>query len=574
MYLENFVQALFDSVDLKGKAIVVGGDGRYYNDVAIQTILRLAAGNGLRKVYVAHNGLMSTPAVSACIRARRASDGSQECAGGIILTASHNPGGPEDDFGIKYNGENGGPASEKITNAIYERTQSIDKVRQCSDLPAVDLAAKGTVHRFGDGAFEVEVIDSCEDYCAVVLPCFDMEAIKGLLARKDFSFVYDAMHGVAGVYAQRIFVEELGADPSSLMRCDSKADFGGAHPDPNLTYAPELVKKMGLQRDGTPLPAGDCKPEECPVFGAAADGDGDRNMVLGRQFFVTPSDSVAVLAAHASSIKQFREGGGLRGAARSMPTSQALDAVCAARGIRCFEVPTGWKFFGNLMDSKEVFGKEDYTPFLCGEESFGTGSSHIREKDGLWAVLAWLSVLADANKDTKEGALVGVGDVLGAFWGEFGRNYYRRYDFEGVESEGANSMMEHLRGLIGDEGKPAGAAAEEGASFAGYSVTSASEFDYTDPVDGSESKRQGLRFTLVPSGAAAEDKSSEARAVFRLSGTGSAGATIRLYLESRREGKEELGLAVDGVVGEVAKAALELSKLTEFTGREEPTVIT
>jgi len=524
---------------------------------------------------------MSTPAVSACIRSRKGADGERACVGGIILTASHNPGGPEEDFGIKYNGENGGPASESITDAIYARTESIDLLRECKDIPAIPLAMV-KIHRFGGdgagdggeadvGAFEVEVIDSCEDYCRVVLPCFDMEAIKTLLARKDFSFVYDAMHGVAGVYAKRIFVEELGADISSLMRCDSKEDFGGAHPDPNLTYAPELVATMGLLKDGSI--ADGVKGEDCPVFGAAADGDGDRNMILGRQFFVTPSDSVAVLAAKADAIKQFRDGGGLRGAARSMPTSQALDAVCAARKIRCFEVPTGWKFFGNLMDSKEVFGGEDYTPFLCGEESFGTGSSHIREKDGLWAVLAWLSVLADANKDTKEGELVGVREVLEAFWAEFGRNYYRRYDFEGVESEGAESMMEHLREMIGEDGAVAGAAAEEGASFEGYKVTAASEFDYTDPVDGSVSRKQGLRFTLVPEGAA-EGDGTEARAVFRLSGTGSAGATVRLYLESRREGKEELALPVDGVVGEVAKAALALSKLTDFTGREHPTVIT
>lgn len=487
--------------------------------------------------------------------------------GGIILTASHNPGGPEGDVGVKYNVKNGGPAQEAMTDEIYRRSKSLTRFLECASLPDVDLHRVGR-HRFhgADGrVFEVEIISATEDYTKLVLSCFDVAALRRLFARPDFRFLYDAMHGVAGVYARRVFVDELGAPATSLLNCEPKPDFGGGHPDPNLAYAHELVHALGLRADGTPDPAVD--PAHVVDFGAAGDGDADRNMVLGRRFFVTPSDSVAIIAANADAIRQFRDGGGVRGVARSMPTSAALDRVATTLGLRLFEVPTGWKFFGNLMDSHALFGKEDFTPFLCGEESFGTGSSHIREKDGLWAVLAWLSILAARNADTPAGSLVSVEHIVRAHWARFGRNYYRRYDYEEVEKEKADAMIAALRARIAafHERKTADADHAEPVG-AGFRLVNCDEFTYHDPVDGSVSPNQGLRFYF-------HDGS---RLIFRLSGTGSVGATIRMYLE-KFEGPEDparLDLPAGDAMASLVAAALELAEIERHTGRTAPTVIT
>ena len=552
-YLENFVQATFDVVCPAGKTLVVGGDGRYHNDVAVQTIVRMAKANGVGKIITGVNGIMGTPALSALVRDRKA-------FGGIILTASHNPGGIDEDFGIKYNVSNGGPAPSGVTKAIYERTQIIEKYAIDATLNDIDLSAPGTVSS-GD-AFSVEVVDPTDQYTALMKEVFDFDALRGFLARSDFSFVYDALHGVAGPYAKRIFGKELGVSAESLRNCDPLPDFGGHHPDPNLTYAPQLVKTMGLQRDGTVLPGA----EDVPSFGAAADGDMDRNMVLGAKFFVTPSDSVAIIAANAKdAIPYFSKRGGVKSLARSMPTSQALDLVAKDLGVPLFEVPTGWKFFGNLMDSAEVFGQEDYTPLICGEESFGTGSSHIREKDGVWAVLCWLSILSKRNESTDLGSLVSVGDIVQAHWKKFGRNVYCRYDYEGVDKVDALKMMARLTGMM-EMWKMSGKnpTALPGGAF---TLTKADEFEYHDPVDGSVSSNQGWRFIM----------SDGSRFVFRLSGTGSVGATVRLYLERyiAPDATEDVLFGnVQSALGTLVATALEVSQIKAYTGRDAPTVIT
>jgi len=398
---------------------------------------------------------------------------------------------------------------------------------------------------------------------------FDFAAIKELLARSDFSFVYDGLSGIAGPYAHRIFGAELGVPADALRNCTPLPDFGGHHPDPNLTYAPELVKTMGLQRDGTKLPVGAAEDiEAIPVFGAAADGDADRNMILGRQFFVTPSDSVAIIAAHAREcIPYFRDQGGVKALARSMPTSMALDHVAKDLGVPLFEVPTGWKFFGNLMDSKALFGGEDYCPLICGEESFGTGASHIREKDGPWAVLCWLSILARKNQGVATGSLVSVRDVVVAHWKKYGRNVYCRYDYEGVGTADAQTMMARLTGMIDMWTQSGQGPVPLGDTADGPVLASCSVFEYTDPVDGSVSKNQGWRFILADG----------SRFVFRLSGTGSVGATIRLYLERYiAPSADEAALTADvqAALGPIVACALKFSCLEEYTGRKEPTVIT
>ncbi|KAF9677444.1 hypothetical protein SADUNF_Sadunf08G0108300 [Salix dunnii] len=572
-YLQNFVQATFNALTpqkVRGATLVVSGDGRYFSKDAIQfgmywavdgyrglrftikIITKMAAGNGVRRVWVGQNGLLSTPAVSAAIRERVGLDVSKQlvfgskATGAFILTASHNPGGPNEDFGIKYNMENGGPAPEGITDKIYENTKTI-KEYLTADLPDVDITAIGVTSFCGpEGYFDVEVFDSASDYVKLMKSIFDFESIRKLLSSPKFTFCYDALHGVAGAYAKRIFVEELGAQESSLLNCVPKEDFGGGHPDPNLTYAKELVACMGL---------GKSNPEvEPPEFGAAADGDADRNMILGKRFFVTPSDSVAIIAANAvEAIPYFSAG--LKGVARSMPTSAALDVVAKNLNLKFFEVPTGWKFFGNLMDAGLCS--------VCGEESFGTGSDHIREKDGIWAVLAWLSILAYKNRENLDGGkLVTVEDIVRNHWATYGRHYYTRYDYENVDAGAAKELMACLVKLQSS-------LAEVNEIVSGIQsdvskVVHADEFEYKDPVDGSISKHQGIRYLF-------EDGS---RLVFRLSGTGSEGATIRLYIEQYEKDPSKTGRDSQDALAPLVAVALGLSKMQEFTGRSAPTVIT
>ncbi|CAN1297219.1 Phosphoglucomutase, cytoplasmic [Linum perenne] len=539
-YLENFVQSTFNALTpekVRGATLVVSGDGRYYSKEAIQIIIKMAAGNGVRRVWVGQNGLLSTPAVSAVIRERVGADGSK-ATGAFILTASHNPGGPDEDFGIKYNMENGGPAPEGITDKIYENTKTI-KQYLTSDVPDVDISTVNVASFTGpEGQFDVDVFDSASDYVKLMKSIFDFESIKKLITSPNFSFCYDALHGVAGAYAKRIFVEELGAQESSLLNCVPKEDFGGGHPDPNLTYAKELVDRMGLGKSDSNV--------EPPEFGAAADGDADRNMILGKRFFVTPSDSVAIIAANAvESIPYFSSG--LKGVARSMPTSAALDVVAKSLNLKFFEVPTGWKFFGNLMDAGLCS--------VCGEESFGTGSDHIREKDGIWAVLAWLSILAYKNKDILSGGkLVSVEDIVRKHWATYGRHYYTRYDYENVDAGAAKELMSNLVKLQSNL-----AAVNEivkGIRPDVSKISHADEFEYKDPVDGSVSAHQGIRYLFEdgsrlvslnldtisnPLYSSVVVKCVGCVQVFRLSGTGSVGATIRLYIEQYEKDPSKIG---------------------------------
>ena len=524
-YLANWVQSLFLALpqeEVDGSAMVLGGDGRWFNKEASQIIIKLAAGNGVRKMYVGQNGFLATPAASAVIRARKA-------YGGFIMSASHNPGGPKEDWGIKFNYSSGEPAPEKITDKIYGFTQTVDTLKM-ADIPDVDLSKVG-VTKFGD--FEVEVIDPVADYLELAQEVFDFDLIKSLVTRSDFKMKFDAMHAITGAYAKPILVDVLGADPSSCVNDEPKEDFAGGHPDPNLTYAEELVKTM--------------YSADAPDFGAASDGDGDRNMILGNNFFVTPSDSVAIIAANAKCIPYFKDG--LKGLARSMPTAAALDRVAAKMGVECFETPTGWKFFGNLMDAGRLS--------ICGEESFGTGSDHIREKDGPWAVLAWLSILADRNKDVPVGGeKVTVEQITKEHWAEYGRNFFSRYDYEGCESEPCEKMVEHLRTVA--------AASKKGDMYGEYELDYADDFEYTDPIDGSVASKQGVRFVF----------SDGSRFIFRLSGTGSSGATVRMYIEQYEADVAKQGTDAQDALAPLIKVALETSKLAEFTGRESPTVIT
>ncbi|KAF5200046.1 Phosphoglucomutase, cytoplasmic [Thalictrum thalictroides] len=548
-YLHNFVQATFNALSadkVRGATLVVSGDGRYYSKDAIQIIIKMAAANGVRGVWIGQNGLLSTPAVSAVIRERVDANGSK-ASGGFILTASHNPGGPNEDFGIKYNMENGGPAPEGITDKIYENTKTITEYFIAEDLPDVDISSIG-VTSFGgpEGQFDVDVFDSASDYVKLMKSIFDFQSIQKLVTSPKFTLCYDALHGVGGAYANRIFVEELGAQESSLINCTPKEDFGGGHPDPNLTYAKELVARMGLDKS---------KPQsDPPEFGAAADGDADRNMILGKRFFVTPSDSVAIIAANAvEAIPYFSSG--LKGVARSMPTSAALDVVAKHLNLKFFEVPTGWKFFGNLMDAGMCS--------VCGEESFGTGSDHIREKDGIWAVLAWLSILAFKNKNNLDGKdLVTVEHIVRQHWATFGRHYYTRYDYENVDAGAAKELMANLVKL--QSSLPDVNKIVEGIRSDVSEVVEADEFEYKDPVDGSISKHQGIRYLF-------KDGS---RLVFRLSGTGSEGATIRLYIEQYEKDSSKIGRESSEALAPLVEVALKLSKMQEFTGRSAPTVIT
>jgi phosphoglucomutase len=540
-YLENFVQAIFNTIpptDLANPNIlVVSGDGRFYNVEAIKLILRIAAANKVDEVHVGQYGWLSTPAVSAYIRQLNV-DTNGTCVGGIILTASHNPGGLDNDFGIKFNGKNGGPALEDFTNKIYEHTTKITEYQIATNFTdEISLDAKGDyVFNKIEGRakeFRVKIVDPADNYVKLMEKLFDFPKIHKLFERKDFSFCFDGLSGISGPYAKAIFLDKLKCPATFFSHYEPKQDFGGHHPDPNLTYAPELVKRMDVFHKDTGENA------IIPEFGAACDGDVDRNMVLGKRFFVTPSDSVAIIAANYKSFLKDK----LNGVARSMPTSGAIDFVAKKLGLQCYEVPTGWKFFGNLMDAKLIS--------ICGEESFGTGSDHIREKDGIWAILAWLSIIADRNQSTEIGKLVGVEHIVREHWKEFGRNYYSRYDYEEVDTEAANKVMEHLKTQF--------KAFEE--SQAG---NKADIYEYTDPVDHSVSKNQGIRFLY----------SDGSRIIFRLSGTGSVGATIRVYFEKYESNPDKLNLDTAAALAEIIKTGLTLSNITALTGRNEPTVIT
>lgn len=520
--------------------------------VQSKKIIKMGAANGVKRFWVGQNGLLSTPAVSAIIR--ECGPVWQKAFGAFILTASHNPGGPEEDFGIKYNCENGGPAPEKLTDAIYNNTTTIDEYKICPDLPYIDISRTGThVMKSDDGSIEVivEVINSTKAHVALLKSIFNFDAIKALLDREDFTMIYDSMHGVNGPYAKAIFVQELGQDEACCLNATPLDDFNGAHADPNLTYAKELVKLMGLDKKGSKIDVGTRK---VPSFGAAADGDADRNMILGSQFFVTPSDSLAIIAANADFIPFFKAQGGLKGVARSMPTSGAVDLVAQDLNFDLFETPTGWKYFGNLMDSKDIYCGKDYTPFICGEESFGTGSNHIREKDGIWAVLAWLQILASVNPNPIK-ALVTVEDIVTQHWAKYGRNYYCRWDFEGMDKAGSTAMMEKMRSdTDSNTGKVVGK----------YTIKVADDFTYVDPVDGSVSEKQGIRFLMTDG----------SRIIFRLSGTAGSGATVRLYIEQYEPNKDKLSMLVSDALNDLVKAALKLCDIKYFCGTETPTVIT
>ncbi|NVK46848.1 MAG: alpha-D-glucose phosphate-specific phosphoglucomutase [Rhodobacteraceae bacterium] len=511
-YLENFVQAIFNGTGgAEDKTYVLGGDGRYFNERAAQVILRMAAANGAKKVIIGQNALLSTPAASNLIRTRGTD-------GGIIMSASHNPGGPTEDFGVKFNTANGGPAPENITQRIFEETQSLSEYAIC-EAQDVDLSTLGTSTMFG---MEIEVIDPVADYHLMMEEIFDFEAIRDLFA-SGFTLRFDAMHAVTGPYAKAILEGSLGAPEGSVVNAVPLPDFGGGHPDPNPIWAKELMDLMFSS--------------DAPDFGAASDGDGDRNMIVGRNAYVTPSDSLAVLAANASLVPGYKDG--LKGVARSMPTSRALDRVAHAAGIECYETPTGWKFFGNLLDAGRAT--------LCGEESAGTGSDHVREKDGLWAVLFWLNVLAARDQSVAE--------IMADHWAKFGRNYYSRHDYEAVDSDAANGLMNALRSRLPNL---------PGRVIEGMTIEAADEFAYDDPVDGSRSEGQGIRILFTDGG----------RIVFRLSGTGTEGATIRVYLERVETKAAALQDNPQNALSGIISAADNLAEIRSRTGRNAPDVIT
>lgn len=518
-YLENFVQALMDVLNasapdgqaLKGQTLVLGGDGRFYNRAAVQTILKLAAANGVARVLLGRGGILSTPAVSAVIRRRQA-------FGGIVLSASHNPGGPDGDFGIKYNAGNGGPANETLTEAVYARTQVLRELRS-SDAPDIDIDRLGLQQLDN---LQIDVIDPVADYAAVMRELFDFEMLRAMFQR-GFTVRVDAMNAVGGPYAKAILEGELGAPAGTVVNAEPLEDFGGLHPDPNPVNAEDLIARM--QRP------------DAPDFGAAMDGDADRNMVVGRNFVVTPSDSLALMTAHARLIPGYRDG--LLGVARSMPTSAAVDRVAKAMGLPCFETPTGWKFFGNLLDAGRVS--------LCGEESYGTGSSHVREKDGLWAILFWLSLQGATGRSVES--------LVREHWRAYGRNYYTRHDYEGVAVDAAHALVHDLRAAL---------PALPGRQFGSRRVVLADDFSYTDPVDGSVSGQQGIRLIF----------DDGARVIFRLSGTGTEGATLRLYLERYEADVAQQDQPVQQALAELAAVAEQVAGIRVRTGMDGPTVAT
>lgn len=511
-YAENFIQAIFDSLEgFEGQTLVIGGDGRYYNREVIQKALKMAAANGFGKVLVGKSGILSTPAASHVIRKYKA-------FGGIVLSASHNPGGPTEDFGIKYNIGNGGPAPEKITDAIFARTKVIDSYK-IADVADIDL---DTVGSFELSGMTVEVIDPVADYADLMETLFDFPAIRSLIAG-GFRVVIDSMSAVTGPYAVEILEKRLGAPAGSVRNEIPLPDFGHHHPDPNLVHAKDLYDDV-MSADG-------------PDFGAASDGDGDRNMVVGKGMFVTPSDSLAMIAANATCAPGYKNG--IAGIARSMPTSAAADRVAEKLGIGMYETPTGWKFFGNLMDAGKVT--------VCGEESFGTGSDHVREKDGLWAVLFWLNIVAARKQSVKQ--------IVEAHWAEYGRNYYSRHDYEGVDTDNANALVAALRAKL--DSLP-------GTEINGLTVSAADDFAYHDPIDHSVSKNQGIRI-LFEGGS---------RIVFRLSGTGTSGATLRLYVERYEPDASRHGIETQAALADLIAAAEEVAEIKRYTGMSEPTVIT
>lgn len=516
-YLQNFIQSIFNCLpELAGSTLILGGDGRYYNREAIQIILRMAAANGVRKVIVGQGGILSTPAVSHLIRKNKA-------LGGIILSASHNPGGMDGDFGIKYNISNGGPAPEEFTDAVFEQSKKIKQysIATIKGIP-LDLIGEYSIDRL-----QIEIIDSVEDYAKLMSKIFDFSRIHTLIESDKFTLCFDAMHAVTGPYATKILEQILGAAEGSVIRSKCLPNFGGGHPDPNLVHAKQLVDEMyDVAETGL-----------TPNFGAASDGDGDRNMIMGDYFFVTPSDSLAVIAANAHLIPAYKEG--LKGIGRSMPTSQAPDLVAKKLGIPCYETPTGWKFFGNLLDDDRIT--------FCGEESFGTGSNHIREKDGLWAVLCWLNILAEKNQSVE--------DIVRQHWAEYGRNYYTRHDYEDIPSESADKLINVLQKNL---------PTLPNRAFNGRIITTADNFSYTDPVDGSISDNQGIRI-LFDDGA---------RIIFRLSGTGTGGATLRLYIERYIEDIKLHDLDTQEALYDLIETAELLANIIGYTGMHEPTVIT
>lgn len=512
-YLENFVQSIFNAIgDCSGRTLVIGGDGRYYNRQAVQIIVRMAAANGFARLLVGRGGLLSTPAASCVIRKYGAD-------GGIVLSASHNPGGPDEDFGIKFNGANGGPATEAVTDAIYRASEEID-FYLIEETPDIELDSDGE-HRVG--GCRVEIIDPVADYAELMTTLFDFEAIGQLLAHSPFTMCFDAMHAVTGPYAVEILERRLGAPAGTVLNAEPLEDFGGGHPDPNLAHATELVRRMN---GDDPL-----------AFGAASDGDGDRNMILGTGFFINPCDSLAVLTDNAELAPGYRDG--LAGVARSMPTSPAVDRVAEARGISCYQTPTGWKFFGNLMDAGHIT--------LCGEESFGTGSSHVREKDGLWAVLFWLNIIAVRKQSARA--------IMREHWQRYGRDYFSRHDYENLDSQRAAALMQSLRDKL---------STLRGCEVEGHKVAYADEFAYTDPVDNSVSGGQGLRILF-------EDG---ARVVLRLSGTGTSGATLRVYYDRYERDPALLELDAQRALTSLISAADSLAGISQYTDRNSPDVIT
>ncbi len=512
-YLENFVQSIFNSLDdFQGKTLVLGGDGRYFNRQAIQIIIKMAAANGLGELIIGQGGLLSTPAASNIIRKYQA-------FGGIVLSASHNPGGPDEDFGIKYNVSNGGPAPEKFTDALYLNTKTISSY-QIAEIDDVDLDSVGEL---SIDHLKIRIIDSVADYAELMAKIFDFDLIKQSIAAGLINLRFDAMHAITGPYAKHILEGLLGAETGSVFNAVPLEDFGGGHPDPNMAHAHELTEIMFA--------------DNAPTFGAASDGDGDRNMIMGANIFVTPSDSLAIMAANARSIPAYAKG--ISGVARSMPTSQAVDRVAAALNLPCYETPTGWKFFGNLLDADKIT--------LCGEESFGSGSNHVREKDGLWAVLFWLNLIARKRQP--------VADIVHEHWQKYGRDIYCRHDFEAVDLDIANGIVDHLRRQL---------SRLTGKSWGDYIVKYADEFSYTDPVDNSVSANQGIRIGF----------SNGSRIVFRLSGTGTVGATLRIYIEKYERDITQLDQDSGQALAELVEIAELLCEVKKRTGRTEPDVIT
>ncbi len=511
-YAENFIQSVFDVLDgFAGKTLVVGGDGRFYNREVIQKVIKIAAANGFGRIMVGQGGILSTPAASNMIRKYKA-------FGGLILSASHNPGGPNEDFGIKYNIGNGGPAPEKITEAIFARSKVIDqyKIIEAAD---IDLNTLGTA-KVGDT--EIVVFDPVTDYAELMESLFDFDAIRAMI-KGGFGLKFDAMHAVTGPYAKEIFEHRLGAPEGSVMNFVPLPDFGGHHPDPNLVYAKELYDLL--------------MSDNAPDFGAASDGDGDRNLIIGRGIFVTPSDSLAMLAANAHLAPGYKDG--IKGIARSMPTSAAADRVAEKLGIGIYETPTGWKFFGNLLDHGKVT--------ICGEESSGTGSDHVREKDGLWAVLLWLNILAVRKESVKA--------IVEEHWARFGRNYYTRHDYEAVDSDIAKQLVADLRGKL---------ASLPGTSVNGLKIEKADDFAYHDPIDHSVSEHQGIRIYFE----------GGARVVLRLSGTGTSGATIRIYIERYEADQAKHDLDTQETLATLIDAAEQIAEVKKRSGRTEPSVVT